>query len=558
MTDNIRNAIVWFIFIFSTLMLVDQWRVYNDQAPLFGFADNPQAQQAQNTPENADGVDVPTSSGMTSSGTDTLTASVPTESTRRGEEFVITTDLYKATFNSVGGKLVELDLLKHHVQDHPEEPVKLVDPAYRYEVRTGLINAQGGALLPNHNTQMHFSSAERTMRDGQDHLDVRFESDPVNGVQLNKIYRFTRDSYVIEVITEIVNTGSEAVTPEIYYQLVRNSESLPGASRWFGGNTYVGTAYYTNEDRYNKVAFSDIDKKRLNIKGEDNGWVAMVQHYFVSAWLLDDGLRREIFTSKLEGDNYAIGMISAVKTLQPNERISQSARLYSGPQYEKVLENLAPGLELVKDYGIFRMFSKPLFWLMYFFNEFFHNWGWSIVALVVVIKAAFFWLNARAYRSMAKMRALTPRLQEINERFKDDARKKQEETMRIYKEEKINPLGGCLPILVQIPVFIALYWVLLSSVEMRNAPWIGWITDLSARDPYFILPAIMGASTMLQTWLNPKPADPMQARMMWMMPLMFSVMFFFFPSGLVLYWVTNNILSIAQQWFINNKIVPKS
>ncbi|MGL4667789.1 MAG: membrane protein insertase YidC [Saezia sp.] len=552
MTDNIRNAIVWFIFIFSSLMLVDQWRVYNGQPPLFGYAENPQSQQTQNTPQNPEGIDVPNSPTAVDA------SSVPEQSgTRKGDTFVITTDLYQATFDAVGGKLIQLDLMKHYAEQNAEEvPIKLVDPAYHYEVRTGLINVRGG-LLPNHNTPMHFKSSQTTLQDGQEQLDVRFESDPVNGVQLNKTYRFTRNNYVIEVISEIVNVSNEAVTPEVYYQLVRNSEELPGASRWFGGATFTGPAYYTDKG-YNKVAFSDIDKKALDLNNVTDGWIAMVQHYFVSAWLLEDGVQRRYFTKKLDGGDYAIGMISASKMLQPGEHSTQTARLYAGPQNEKVLENMAPGLELVKDYGIFRMFSKPLFWLMYFFNGFLHNWGWSIVALVVAIKAAFFWLNAKAYKSMAKMRALSPRLQEINERHKDDPRKKQEETMRIYKEEKINPLGGCLPILIQIPVFIALYWVLLSSVEMRHAPWIGWITDLSAKDPYYILPAIMGASTMLQTWLNPKPADPMQARMMWMMPLMFSVMFFFFPAGLVLYWVTNNILSIAQQWFINKKIIPKS
>lgn len=555
MPDNIRQAIVWFIFIFSSFMLYNQWRVYNGDSPLFGPNE---AVQVQNNVDDPNQIGVPSTSGLThTDGVNGATVSTPTNAHAvRGEDIVITTDLFRVTFNSTGGKITEIALLKQYANEGDTQPVILVNPAYNYELRTGLVDTQGG-LLPNHNTNMHFRSAQRSMQEGQDHLDVVFESDPINGVQLNKTYRFTRDSYLIDVTSEIVNIGSETVTPEIYYQIVRNSDNLPGASSWFGGSTYTGMAYYNSEERYNKVSFSDIDKKALKLV-ENNGWIAMVQHYFVSSWVLDDGIQREFFTRKLNGNNYEIGMIASVPTLNPGEKISQTAHLYSGPQYEKVLENIAPGLELVKDYGIFRMFSKPLFWLLYFFHEYLHNWGWSIVALVVAIKIAFFWLNAKAYQSMAKMRALSPRLQEINERYKDDPRKKQEETMRIYKQEKINPLGGCLPILIQIPVFIALYWVLLSSVEMRHAPWIGWITDLSAKDPYYILPLIMAASTMLQTWLNPKPADPMQAKMMWMMPLMFSVMFFFFPSGLVLYWVTNNILSIAQQWFINKKMIPKS
>ncbi|MEN9545037.1 MAG: hypothetical protein RLZZ598_1870, partial [Pseudomonadota bacterium] len=227
--------------------------------------------------------------------------------------------------------------------------------------------------------------------------------------------------------------------------------------------------------------------------------------------------------------------------------------LYAGPQEEKKLELLAPGLELVKDYGIFTIISKPLFWVLEKLHQLIGNWGWAIVALVVLLKAAFYGLNARAYASMAKMKAINPRIMEMRERLKDNPQQMQQEMMRIYREEKINPLGSCLPIVVQIPVFIALYWVLLSSVEMRNAPWL-WITDLSAKDPYFILPIVMTATSLLQTWLNPTPPDPVQAKLMWIMPLMFGVMFFFFPAGLVLYWITNNVLSIAQQWFINRRL----
>ena len=557
MSENIRRGLVWFIFIFSSLVLIDQWRVYNGDHPIFGFAPHTETEQVANGSINPDGVDVPVASGTIAEGNGTMSVPSQSGSSRQGEQIVITTDVYTATFDSNGGRLVELDLLQHLANDSQDEPFKLIDPTFDYEVRTGLASTQSG-LLPNHNTAMTFTSVDRVMQDGQETFDVRFESEVINDVQLNKTYRFTRGSYVIDVISEVVNTGTTAVTPNLYYQLVRDGQKLSGGTGWFGGNTFTGMAYYTDDDRYNKVSFSDIDKKELRIADVSDGWAALVQHYFVSAWLIDEGIKREITTKKLDNGNYSIAMIAAGQTVQPGASASQTVRLYSGPQYEKILETLSPGLELVKDYGIFRMFSKPLFWLMHFFNDFLHNWGWSIVALVLVIKAAFFWLNAKAYQSMAKMRALTPRLQEINERYKEEPRRKQEETMKIYREEKINPLGGCLPILIQIPVFIALYWVLLSSVEMRNAPWIGWITDLSAKDPYYILPAIMGASTMLQTWLNPKPADPMQARMMWMMPLMFSVIFFFFPAGLVLYWVTNNILSIAQQWFINKKIVPKT
>jgi YidC/Oxa1 family membrane protein insertase len=280
----------------------------------------------------------------------------------------------------------------------------------------------------------------------------------------------------------------------------------------------------------------------------------MVQHYFASAWVVNEPLHREFFARKVGDNTYTVGMVLPLGEVAPGSSKAVDTVLFAGPQEEKKLEALAPGLELVKDYGWFTILSKPLFWLLDKLHTLIGNWGWAIVALVVLLKAAFYWLNAKAYASMAKMKAIAPRMTELRERYKDKPQQLQQEMMRIYREEKVNPMGGCLPILIQIPVFIALYWVLLSSVEMRNAPWIGWITDLSVRDPYFILPLLMTASTLLQTWLNPTPPDPVQAKMMWIMPLVFSVMFFFFPAGLVLYWLTNNILSIAQQWFINKRL----
>jgi YidC/Oxa1 family membrane protein insertase len=279
-----------------------------------------------------------------------------------------------------------------------------------------------------------------------------------------------------------------------------------------------------------------------------------VQHYFASAWLLDDAQNRTNFARKIDTNLYAVGMVAPLATIGPGDKLSHTARLFAGPQEEKILEATYVGLELVKDYGWLTILSKPLYWLLYELNRLINNWGWSIVALVVVLKAAFYWLNAQAYRSMGKMKAINPKIMEMRERLKDNPQQMQTEMMKIYREEKVNPLGGCLPILVQIPFFIALYWVLLSSVEMRNAPWIGWISDLAAPDPWFILPVLMTVTSVFQTWLNPTPPDPIQAKLMWFMPVAFGVMFFFFPAGLVLYWLTNNILSIAQQWMINKQL----
>jgi YidC/Oxa1 family membrane protein insertase len=382
---------------------------------------------------------------------------------------------------------------------------------------------------------------------------VKFESAEVGGVKLLKTYTLKRGSYAVNVKHEVQNVGSAPVAPQLYLQLVRDGNKLAGESSFY--STFTGPAVYTEAKKYQKVEFSDIEKNKAEFeKQSPNGYVAMVQHYFASAWLLAEGVQREIFARKVDTNLYAVGMITTLEAIAPASSRAVEARLFVGPQEEKTLEAIAPGLELVKDYGWLTILAKPLYWLLDQLHKLLHNWGWSIVALVVLLKIAFYWLNAKAYASMAKMKAITPRITELRERMKDKPQQMQQEMMRIYREEKVNPMGGCLPIMIQIPVFIALYWVLLSSVEMRNAPWILWIKDLSADDPYFILPALMTLTTMLQTALNPAPPDPVQAKMMWFMPLIFSVMFFFFPAGLVLYWLTNNILSIAQQWIINTRM----
>jgi YidC/Oxa1 family membrane protein insertase len=417
-----------------------------------------------------------------------------------------------------------------------------------YVAQTGLI----GGDFPTHKTPMRLVSGDKALADGQNQLALRFESNPVGGVVLAKTYTLQRGSYVIDVQHEVINQGSAPVTPQIYLQLVRDGDVKEGSTPFY--STFTGPAIYSDAAKYQKVNFEDIDKGKASFqKTAPDGYVAMVQHYFASAWLLAQGTERENFVRKV-GDVYAAGMITGVPAVAPGASQTVAARLFVGPQEEKALETLAPGLELVKDYGWLTILAKPLYWLLEKIHGMVANWGWAIVLLVVLIKAAFYWLNASAYRSMAKMKAINPRIMEMRERLKSNPQQMQQEMMKIYREEKVNPLGGCFPILIQIPVFIALYWVLLSSVEMRNAPWVGWITDLSTPDPYYILPLVMALTTVFQTALNPLPPDPLQAKLMWMMPIVFSVMFFFFPSGLVLYWITNNVLTIAQQAFINHKM----
>jgi len=414
-----------------------------------------------------------------------------------------------------------------------------------------------GERFPNHLTAMTPVVGPRELAEGQNTLEVSFESQPVGGLKYVKTYVFTRGDYTIRVRHQVVNVSAQPLDAQLYLQLVRHG-TVP-SSTMFGTNTFTGPALYTDEKKFHKVAFADITKNNAELPpAANNGWIAMVQHYFVSAWLLNvpgsDTLRREFRVADLGNNLFSVAMVVPLPKLAPGASQSIDSSLYAGPEEEKKLEALAPGLELVKDYGIFTIISKPLYWLLNQLHGILGNWGWSIVALVVLLKAAFYWLNAKAYASMAKMKAINPKITEMRARLKDKPQEMQQEMMRIYKDEKVNPMGGCFPIVIQIPVFIALYWVLLSSVEMRHAPWIGWIQDLSAPDPWFILPIVMTATSLFQTWLNPTPPDPMQAKLMWIMPLAFSVMFIFFPAGLVLYWITNNVLSIAQQWFINKRL----
>jgi YidC/Oxa1 family membrane protein insertase len=365
---------------------------------------------------------------------------------------------------------------------------------------------------------------------------------------------------VIDVKNTVVNASAAAVKPQLYVQLQRDG-TVPAGASFFGAPTsYTGAAFYTDEAKFQKVTYEEIESGKAEFaKSSANGWVSTVQHYFAAAWLHNTAGTREFFARKVDTNLYAVGMMWPVGEVAPGQSVSVDSQLFVGPQEEKKLETIAPGLELVKDYGILTLVAKPLYWLLHAIHTYVvPNWGWAIVLLVVVLKAVLYWPNAKAYESMAKMKAINPKIQAMRERLKDKPQEMQQEMLKIYREEKVNPIGGCLPILIQMPIFIALYWVLLSSVEIRNAPWILWITDLSVKDPYFVLPALMTVSTLVQTWLNPTPPDPMQARLMWIMPMVFSVMFFIFPAGLVLYWLTNNILSIAQQWVINKRMEAKA
>lgn len=559
MTD-IRRTILWVIFGFSLVMLWDQWQVYNGRPATFFPSGKPAATApaATSATPAASGANSVPSAVATPGATPSAVpgaaavpggAAAPAAAAPR-ERITVSTDVLRATFDTEGGTLVRTEFPKL-AGEKPDVPYVLLQqsPDRVYVAQSGLI----GGDFPNHKTVMTAVPGERTLRDGANELVLRFESPVQGGVKLVKTYTFKRGAYDVAVRHEVQNAGGAPVSPQLYLQLVRDGNPLPGESSFY--STFTGPAVYTEQQKFQKVEFSDIEKNKAEFeKSATTGYVAMVQHYFASAWLLADGIKRDLFMRKVDNNLYSAGMIAPLPTVAPGTTQAVDARFFAGPQEEKMLEQIAPGLDLVKDYGWLTILAKPLYWLLDKLHGFIGNWGWSIVALVLIIKIAFYWLQAKGYESMARMKAINPRVMQLRERYKDNPQQMQQEMMRIYREEKVNPLGGCLPILVQIPVFIALYWVLLSSVEMRNAPWILWIRDLSTPDPYFILPVIMTLTTLLQTALNPVPPDPMQAKMMWFMPLIFSVMFFFFPAGLVLYWITNNILSIAQQWLINTRM----
>ncbi len=559
--NDIRRTVLWVIFGFSLVMLWDQWQLYNGRKATFfpsSVQTTPQASGLTNPASTTNSVPSAVNSAAAPSeiAGATVTSSPQLSAPAVARERVVAqTDVFKLTFDTEGGSLVQVELLKHlDMADKARNFILLDDSKDRvYLAQSGLIAGAGGAALPTHKSVMTVTPGERTLSEGSQTLEMRFESPEVGGVKLVKTYTMTRGSYAVAVKHEVLNVGATAVAPQLYLQLVRDGNKPPGESSFY--STFTGPAIYTESKKYQKVEFSDIEKANFEIeRSASNGYVAMVQHYFASAWLLGDGIKRDLFMRKVDANLYSVGMIAPLESIAPGARKTVETRFFAGPQEEKILEALTPGLELVKDYGWLTMLAKPLYWLLDKLHGFINNWGWSIVALVLLLKAAFYWLNAKAYSSMAKMKAVNPRIMEMRERLKDNPQQMQQEMMRIYREEKVNPMGGCFPIMVQIPVFIALYWVLLASVEMRNAPWIGWIHDLSSPDPFYILPLVMTLTTVLQTSLNPAPPDPMQAKMMWFMPLAFSVMFFFFPAGLVLYWITNNVLSIAQQWVINTRM----
>ena len=555
---DIKRTILWVVFSLAILMLWDSWTRSNGGPSLFSVS--PPQQQTTTANAKSDASLPQTTVATASSNPATTDVPVGAAATsNQGERIVVTTDLVKAEINTAGGELTRIELLKHKDAKDANKNVVLMDNAGNriYTAQSGLI----GGAFPNHKSLFTARPGVRTLEHA-DSIQVVLDAQE-NGIKLTKTYTFKKGEYQIDLKHEVSNTTDAAITPSIYVQFVRDDAKLDGDSMFY--STFSGPAIYNDTEKFHKVSYEDIEKgKNPPPKLVDYGWIAMVQHYFVSAFLPDDKVAREIFTKKIDAHLYAVGAIMKMGSIAPAASVAQSGKIYAGPQESALLEKFATDFDLVKDYGWLTIVAKPIFWLMEYIYFVLGNWGWTIIVLTILIKLAFFPLSAASYRSMAKMKLVTPKMTAIRERHKNDPQKMNAAMMDLYKTEKINPLGGCLPIVVQIPVFIALYWVLLASVEMRNAPWLGWIHDLSAPDTLFgvipginmpvgLLPILMAVSMFIQTKLNPTPPDPIQAKVMMFMPIAFSFMFFFFPSGLVLYWVVNNVLSIGQQWAITKK-----
>jgi YidC/Oxa1 family membrane protein insertase len=535
-----QRLILLFIFSFSLLMLWEAWERENRPKP----APKPPATAQQ-------GVPAP-STPPPAAGTPAAAKAAPgvpaVAPSAKGEIVRVRTDLMIAEIDTLGATLKRVELLKHKDTADPSRNFVLFGAERSYEAQSG-ITREGG---PNHLTSWSAKAGEVALPDGQETVTVTLTGTGWDGVSVDKVYTFRRNSYIVDVALVVRNGGQASVTPYAYFQFTHDGKPTSNVNQvaeTFGAQSFTGFAIYTAEKAFEKVHPSDLDKAKFERRA-DNGWLAFVQHYFVAAWLIPDKVGRDYGALKRQDGLYSGNVLLQPGTVAPGASNEVKVSFYAGPQEQRRLQGAAPGLDLVVDYGWLAIIAWPLFWLLEKFHALSGNWGVAIILLTVLIKLVFFPLSAASYKSMAKMKLITPRLTKIRETYAHDRQKMNQAMMDLYKTEKINPLGGCFPILVQIPVFIALYWVLLAAIELRHAPFILWIQDLSALDPYYVLPILMTVTMVLQTKMNPVPPDPVQAKVMQFMPYVFSIFFFFFPAGLVLYWLVNNILSILQQWQI--------
>jgi len=550
---EIRRTLLWMILSLSLLLLWNNWQTYHGRPSLFSAPAPTQQDDAQPRADAAPPASVPSLADVALPANPVATDLPATAPVAAGSQQVrVSTDVYDLTFDTLGAQLVRAELPRFSAVEDANQPMVLLDnaPDTLYLAQSGVVGAPQGKNFPTHLSPYRLVSSATTLTG--DTLDVVFAAD-AGDLQVVKTYTLHRGRYDIQVQHTLTNQGDAAVTPALYLQLTRNGNDPPDTSFFY--KTFTGPVVYSEAERFQKVSFSDVEKNKASYARQaDNGWIGIVQHYFATAWIAPQGTTRHNEIVRLANNLYTVRAIEPLSAIAPGASVTVQSTLWLGPQDQQAMSAIAPGLELVVDYGWLTIIAKPLFTFMTWLHALLGNWGWTIVVLTLLIKLAFYPLSAASYRSMAKMKHVTPRMQALREKYGDDRAKLNQAMMEMYRTEKINPLGGCLPMLVQIPVFIALYWVLLGSVEMRGAPWLLWVQDLSVRDPWFILPAIMMATMFLQIKLNPTPPDPMQARIMMLMPLIFGGMMFFFPAGLVLYWCVNNAVSIAQQRYIMHKL----
>ena len=552
---------------FLLYLAYDAWQIEfgPKPAPVVQTVNATSSTQSAGVPIGADNVSaVPTGSAVSAGSSIPSAVAAPSaKAFQQAQRIVVETDVLRLEIDSQGGDVRVVDLVKYPQTNKDDtKAFRLMSDANKdlYVAQSGFAgkrdNNDGTAIAaPNHNTIYKIEKTAYKLMDGRDAIKVNLFWNSPENVLFVKSYELKRGSYQINVSHTIQNRSGKTWRGNLYQQLQRLDYEDENQSSFI--YTYTGGVLYSPEDKYQKIDFSDMEDENLKRDIKD-GWAAIIQHYFLAAWIPPVDTQQSYYTRDLKQSRYAIGM-KATNETQVATGTTQTLNnlLYVGPKIQQELEVIAPGLELTVDYGVLTFIAKPIFWLLTKIHNFVGNWGWAIILLTMLIKLVFYKLSEASYKSMANMRKVQPRLAAMKERFGDDRQKMNQAMMKMYKEEKINPLGGCLPILVQIPVFISLYWVLLESVELRQADWIFWFTDLSAKDPYFVLPLLMGITMFIQQKLNPPPMDPMQAKIMQALPIVFTIFFAFFPAGLVLYWVVNNTLSIAQQWYIT-KIVIKA
>jgi YidC/Oxa1 family membrane protein insertase len=555
---DFRRTILWVVFLMSGMFLVDGWQRYNGGAGFMGVKPKAAASAQASTapaPVAADVVPIAASVAKIATPAD---SAAPAAAPAPVQVLKMSNDVLAIQVSSAGGNIVRAELLKHKAEKDISQNVVLLEEGNKpYLAQTGLLGqTASGAALPNHTAQTVYT----VVSSAADKVVLEAVAD---GVKLTKTIALTPGSYNIGVKHTVSNASAAAITPSLYLQLLRHGGAVTeGNAITQPTSTFTGPAVYTEEKKFQKIEFTDIEKGKAKFhntsKDGEPTWVAMVQHYFVSAWVAKENKARELEVDAINGaDNgrhYRVRSKQALGSIAPGASVNHEATLYIGPQDQDELEKLSPGLDLVVDYGILTIVAKPMFAALKFFHSLTNNWGWAIVLLTVAIKALLYLPMAMSYRSMAKMKLVAPKMKALQERHADDKTKLNGAMMELYRTEKINPLGGCLPILFTIPVFISLYWVLLASVEMRNAPWIAWITNLAAPDQWYVLPALLALTMWAQFKLSPTPPDPMQARVMMIMQGVFAIMFLFFPAGLNLYYLVNNALSIAQQKFITMQL----